>query len=115
MQNADGFSNKIYAFLIAYYFPNYGLFRINIKSIFLAPTIFLVGCSQGVVSEAYKAEREGRIINNDIMIATYPSSFRPAVVPYLERDFEAGADLICDEIKLKRGRDICADADINWR
>jgi len=34
---------------------------------------------------------------------------------YLERDFEAGANFICDEIMIKRGRDICAESDINFR
>ena len=77
--------------------------------------LMLIGCDQGVATEAFKAERDGRIINNEIMAATYPSTFRPADPPYLERDFEAGADFICDEIKLKRHRDICAEADINWR
>lgn len=78
-------------------------------------TTALGGCGQGVVKEARKAEQEGRIINNEMMASTYPSSFRPGDPPYLERDFEAGADFICDEIKLKRGRDICAENDINWR
>jgi hypothetical protein len=77
--------------------------------------LMLSGCGQGVATEAFKAERDGRIINNEMMTATYPSTFRPADPPYLERDFEAGADFICDEIKLKRHRDICAEADINWR
>jgi len=45
----------------------------------------------------------------------YPNSFSPADPPDLERDFEAGADFICDEIKQKRGKDLCSEADINWR
>ena len=75
----------------------------------------LGGCGQGVVTEAVKAEWDGRIINNEVMAETYPSTFRPGKAPYLERDFEAGADFICNEIKLKRGKDICSDPDINWR
>jgi hypothetical protein len=75
----------------------------------------LAGCAGEVAKEADKAERDGRIINNEMMVAWYPSSFSPGSPPYLERDFEAGADFICDEIKRKRGQDICADADIKWR
>lgn len=75
----------------------------------------LAGCEGEVAKEAYKAERDGRIINNETMVAWYPSSFSPGSPPYLERDFEAGANFICDEIKRKRDQDICADADIKWR
>ena len=75
----------------------------------------VIGCSDGVVAEAVKAEREGRIINNQMMSSMHPNSFSPADPPYLERDFEAGADFICDEIKQKRGKDLCSEADINWR
>ena len=78
-------------------------------------TLCLTGCGQGVVTEALKAERDGRVISNELMASSYPSSFSPGDPPYLERDFEAGANFICDEIKLKRHRDICAEADINWR
>lgn len=74
----------------------------------------LSGCD-GVVSGAVKAEREGHVISNELMSEQYPASFRPGKPPYLERDFEAGADFICDEIKLKKGRDLCAEPDINWR
>lgn len=74
----------------------------------------LSGCD-GVASEAMKASHEGRIINNEMMRSMYPSSYVPGTPQYLERDFEAGANFICDEIMLKRGRDICAESDINWR
>jgi hypothetical protein len=74
----------------------------------------LIGCD-GVVSGAIKAKQDGKIISNELMSAQYPGSFRPGNPPYLERDFEAGADFICDEIKSKKGRDFCADSDINWR
>lgn len=82
---------------------------------FTGAMLALGGCGEGVVAEAVKADLDDRIINNEIMASTYPSTFRPGHPPYLERDFEAGADFICDEIKLKRGHDICSDADINWR
>lgn len=75
----------------------------------------LAGCEGEVAKEANKAERDGRVINNEMMVAWYPSSFRPGSPPYLERDFEAGADFICDEIKRTRHQDICAEADIKWR
>lgn len=80
-----------------------------------ALAFLLTGCGQGVVTEAFEAERDGRIISNKLMTEMYPSTFRKGEPPYLERDFEAGADFICDEIKMKRKRDICAEADINWR
>ena len=80
----------------------------------VALTTALVGCD-GVLQEALKAVKDGRIISNEIMSSYYPSSFRPGTPPYLERDFEAGAEFICDEIKLKLGRDVCAEKDINWR
>lgn len=68
-----------------------------------------------IVKEAKKAEREGRVISNELMAEMYPSSFRDGTPPYLERDFEAGADFICDEIERKYKRDICAESDIGWR
>ena len=74
----------------------------------------LSGCD-GVVSGAIKAKQDGHIISNELMIAQYPASFRAGNPPYLERDFEAGADFICDEIKLKKGHDLCAESAINWR
>lgn len=80
-----------------------------------ASLALLCGCGEGVVTEAARAQNEGQIINNEMMAANYPETFRSGKPPYLERDFEAGADFICDEIKLKRGQDICADTDIKWR
>lgn len=77
--------------------------------------ITVTGCGDGVVAEARKAEQEGRIINNEVMGSMYPSSFRRGDPPYLERDFEAGADFICDEIMRKQGKDLCAEVDVNWR
>lgn len=58
---------------------------------------------------------DGAVVNNEAMVAMYPSTFRPGSPAYLERDFEAGADFICDEIKVKYQRDICSEPDINWR
>jgi hypothetical protein len=76
---------------------------------------FALGGCDDVTSEARRASSEGRVINNSIMSQAYPASFVPGTPKYLERDFEAGANFICDEIKMKRGRDICAESDINWR
>jgi hypothetical protein len=74
------------------------------------------GCSESsLLVEAKKAEAEGRVINNEMMSALYPSSYRPGSPQYLERDFEAGADFICAEIKKKYERDICSEDKINWR
>src|SRR3546814_18856717 len=39
------------------------------------------------------------VISNELMAEMYPETFRPGDPPYSERDFEAGADFICDEIK----------------
>lgn len=72
-------------------------------------------CDSPIVEEAKAAEDDGRIINNETMTALYPSTFRTGHPPYLERDFEAGADFICDEIMNKHGRDICSEPEINWR
>ena len=76
--------------------------------------IALSGCDD-VTSEARRASSEGRVVSNNIMLQLYPASFVPGTPQYLERDFEAGANFICDQIKIKRGRDVCADSDINWR
>lgn len=59
--------------------------------------------------------RSGPTISNELMSAMYPQSFRPGDPEYLERDFEAGADFICDEIEIQYQRDICAGPEINWR
>lgn len=75
----------------------------------------LTACESEMVKEARKAEADGRIIDNGIMGSLYPDTFNPGNPPYLERDFEAGANFICDQIELKRGDEICSDADINWR
>jgi len=80
------------------------------------PASFVIaGCDSPIVREAKKAESEGRIINNEAMRAMYPASFRSGSPQYLERDFEAGADFICDEIKVKYKRDICSEERMNWR
>lgn len=72
-------------------------------------------CDSSIIREAEQAERDGRVVNNEVMLKLYPQSFRPGSPQYLERDFEAGADFICDEIKAKYDRDICSESEINWR
>ena len=90
------------------------MIRIAKPLIVIGLATVLIGCD-GVVSGAIKAKQGGKIISNELMSAQYPVAFRAGNPPYLERDFEAGADFICDELKLKKGRDFCADSDINWR
>lgn len=68
-----------------------------------------------LIREAKEAEKDGRIINNELMYGMYPKSFRKGNPQYLERDFEAGVDFMCDELRVKYKRDICADPEINWR
>lgn len=77
--------------------------------------VFVAACDSALIEEAEKAENNGRTINNEVMQGMYPHSFRPGSPAYLERDFEAGADLICDEIRAKYQRDICSEPEINWR
>jgi hypothetical protein len=77
--------------------------------------VLATGCHSSLSRHAQEAEADGKTINNDAMTAMYPQSFRPGSPPYLERDFEAGADFICDEIKLKYDRDICSESKIGWR
>lgn len=72
-------------------------------------------CNSSLIEEAKQAENDGRVIDNEIMSEMYPQSFRPGSPKYLERDFEAGADFICDEIKIKYQRDICSESEMNWR
>lgn len=72
-------------------------------------------CDSAIVEEAERAEDEGAVVNNEAMVAMYPRTFRPGSPAYLERDFEAGAEFICDEIKLKHRRDICSEPELNWR
>ena len=71
--------------------------------------------NSALVKEAKLAEKTGRTISNEIMQQLYPQSFEMGYPKYLERDFEAGADFICDELLVKSGQDICADDAINWR
>lgn len=85
------------------------------KWMWLPALALTAACDSSLVREAKQAERDGRIISNELMSGMYPKSFRPGRPPYLERDFEAGADFICDEIKIKLERDICSEPQINWR
>lgn len=71
--------------------------------------------SSTLVKEARLAEKEGRTISNDLMQALHPQTFLSGNPAYLERDFEAGADFICDEILLNYEHDLCAEKAINWR
>ncbi len=91
--------------------------RILLISFCLGAVLVTVSSCQNteLQQKARQAENDGRVINNDMMTATYPSTFKPGTPAYLERDFEAGADFICDEIKLKHKRDLCADEKIGWR
>lgn len=80
------------------------------------PLALLVsGCNSSIVREAERAEDEGAVISNEMMVAMHPGTFKPGKPAYLERDFEAGADFICDEIKAKYHRDICSEPGIDWR
>lgn len=74
----------------------------------------VVACSE-VAIEAQKTKDDGRVVSNEAMVSMYPETYKPGEPQYLERDFEAGADFICDEIELKRGEDVCAADDIGWR
>lgn len=80
------------------------------------PVLLLTSaCDSAIVDEAQRAEDEGAVVNNGAMEAMYPETFRLGSPAYLERDFEAGAPFICDEIKAKHKRDICSEPEINWR
>ncbi len=68
-----------------------------------------------LVREASSAERDGRTINNQMMPIFYPKTYRTGNPQYLERDFEAGADLICDEIESRFYKDMCSKDGIGWR
>ena len=56
-----------------------------------------------------------RVIDNEAMTSMYTKTYQAGEPQYHERDFEAGADFICDDIRLKRGEDLCAAEDIDWR
>ena len=76
------------------------------------------GCGvfgSSIIREAKEAEKEGRIIDNELMYAMYPKSYRKGNPKYLERDFEAGVNFMCDEFRVQYKRDICAESAIKWR
>lgn len=83
--------------------------------ILIPVTVALAACDSPMIREAKEAEDDGRIISNETMSAMHPKSFHPGSPAYLERDFEAGADFICDEIKAEYDRDICSEPAIDWR
>ena len=80
----------------------------------MANIALVTSCSDLAV-EAIDAEREGRVVNNEIMHEMYPESYKSGEPQYLERDFEAGADFICDEIRFKYGEDLCSSEIMGWR
>jgi hypothetical protein len=84
-------------------------------SAFALAFVLASACESSLVREARKAESDRRVIGNDIMQEMYPASFRKGYPEYLERDFEAGADFICDEIEQHYGKDLCAEPKIKWR
>ncbi|CAN1544776.1 hypothetical protein MCEMIH15_01910 [Caulobacteraceae bacterium] len=82
----------------------------------LLPLITACGdTDSSVVREARLAEAEGRIIDNELMLSMYPKSFRKGHPKYLERDFEAGVNFMCDEFRAQYGKDVCAEPEIHWR
>ncbi len=85
------------------------------KGLWVASLALTTACDSPVIREAKQAEQDSRIISNEMMSDMYPRTFRPGDPPYLERDFEAGAEFICDEIRVKYKRDVCSESDINWR
>lgn len=85
------------------------------KWLLIPPLALIASCDSSLISEAKRAERDERVVSNEMMTAMYPKSFRPGSPQYLERDFEAGADFICDQIKVEYERDICSEKPINWR
>lgn len=65
---------------------------------------------------AQEEAKKGNILVNSGWFFTNESekAFKPATPQYLERDFEAGANYICDYLQLKTGEDFCHSI-INWR
>lgn len=89
---------------------------LNLTRWLCVPALALTtACNSSLIDEAERAESDGRVISNEMMQQMYPESFVPGNPKYLERDFEAGADFICDEIKIKYQRDICSEPKVNWR
>ena len=68
---------------------------------------------------AQKAERKGHVISNMLMSNMYPYTYKRGYPEYLKRDFEAGADFICDEIVRIYKKDLCAvklsEGGMQWR
>jgi hypothetical protein len=91
------------------------LSRVTRVCVCLAASTLLSSCKSSIVGEAIRAESEGEVISNQLMAEMYPKTFHPGSPAYLERDYEAGADFICNQIKLAYKRDICAEPKINWR
>lgn len=88
----------------------------RIRYLLVASSLVLgASCGSEVAREAQRADDEGKVISNTVMSAMYPNTFEPGDPAYLERDFEAGADFICDEVERLQGEDVCADPAIGWR
>lgn len=83
--------------------------------LYLSLLLLVSGCDSSLVTEAREAEDDGRVIDNTLMQSMYPKSYRSGSPKYLERDFEAGANFICDQIRAEYDRDICTEPKMNWR
>lgn len=68
-----------------------------------------------VVQKCINAVKEKELISNDTMAIMYPHTYHKASPQYLEIDFEAGADFICDTIQYHYKTDICSTKEIHWR
>lgn len=85
------------------------------KCLAISAMLFVSACDSSLVREARQAEDDGGTISNEMMTAMYPESFRAGDPAYLERDFEAGADFICDQLEIEHSRDLCAEMETRWR
>ena len=86
----------------------------------------IIGCIVGylfsqcmlspVAKFAQQEAKEGRLILNEGWLVSEEEklAFKPATPQYLERDFEAGADYICDQFLIKTKEDFCHTI-IKWR
>lgn len=92
--------------------------RFDTGALLLIGVTLIVGvtaCDSQLIREAKEAEDKGATIDNDVMAAMFPQAFRRGDPAYLERDFEAGADFICAQIKTKHKRDLCSEPEIDWK
>jgi len=94
---------------------NFGSLFVGFLIGIAATTVFFNMSRSQLVKEAIAAEKDGRTINNMLMRGMYPKTFNAGRPPYLERDFEAGADFVCDEIQAEFKMDMCSQEGIGWR